>query len=1000
VFLAQSELGYRQLVGLVSLAHANAAEAPKDWDSGEAPLEGGAEPQKTENKYFTPYRSQKPQPGQRPFVLYDQIGEIARDLVVLTGGIQGELWRLASQGNVDGAEACLRRLADVVGMNNLVVELVNDGRPRDERACHLLVSLARSIGVPCVASNDVRFTAPGEELVLHFLQGTAVDGRHSVGECGCDDRDGFRYMPSADEMARRFADFPEALENTFAIAERCEFELPSCRRRFPMHNFVRGLDADSFLWDSVFRRATQRFGELSTAIKDRLNREFEDLRRAELCNALVFLCRLNEELERRGVLRGPGSGPLSTSLVSAVLGLTRFDPLRHGLDYLPPRHENAPFPVFRVEVAEVQVDTVLKSLRSIYENAVVCRVGQWERWELGGLLDTLAAWTGLPTQRVPRIVDSEEWREALAREEGRPESQRLDPKVRLRSPEVFAYICRRLEGAPRKLDTVPGQYLLTVENLTNVVAFEQPEKGLGVSQLEADDLEPLHLARLDVVPHPLLDIVERATEWIRLQEDPGFHADSVPAEDPKTSQVLAEGMTTGVTPLESPAAKSLLRARRPSRVDELAALIAELVLIRRHNGRSAPAIDPGQILTTAILCHICAWLKAHHPAAFYAATLSQFFPQRRRFRSIWREARRRGLTLLAPDINLSPWEFAHEGRNTVRCGLMSIVGLGRRAFEEIDRARRGMAFFELADLARRTDARRVRATQLENLIRAGACDCLGPSRSQMLHQLPMVLEVARPRETRQAPRELIFFDRPTQEWISEMAGDGTGDPNRPDSIAQRLALEQQAAGFPISADPLDLFADLLSVMNALVPWQLTARHEGKPVRLAGYIEGIDRSGPLIRGNVVAAIDLSGCLALIPSTLKSALGANSLIAGAVIVNGVLERQDFEWRLRAQSIQSLQTIWDRILSTDRLVLDLRNADRRILKAVIKVLKRFPGQVVVEAARVGSEPKRLMAQVEKLTVLPCPPLEEELARLLGPDRLSSRRRPETSNLLAAAT
>lgn len=976
VFLVQGELGFRQIVRLTSLAHANIAAPAPAASPAPAPL------------------------ALQPFVTLEQVADNARDLVVLTGGLEGELWRLAQRGNIGGAEAWLRRLADAVGMNNLVVELAHDGRPRDDRACRILVDLARATGVPFVAANDVRFASPGEDLLLHFLQGRPVDGRRSVGDYAGEERDSLRYLAPPDEMARRFADFPEALENTFAVAERCEFELPSSRRRFPMHNFVRGLDADSFLWDSVFRRATQRFGDLSTTLKDRLNREFDDLRRADLCNAIVFLCRLNEELERRGVLRGPGSGPLSTSLIAAVLGLTRFDPLRHGLDYISPRNENAPFPVFRVEVAEDQVGAVLNSLRSIYENAVVCRVGRWERWEQGSLLDALANWTGLPAQRVPRIVESEEWREALAREEGRPESQRPDPALRLRSPEVFAYIARRLEGAPRELNAVPGQFLLTVENLTNVVSRERPEAGMGVSQLEAEDLESLHLARLDVVSHPLLDIIERATAWIRLQENPNFHADGVAAEDVKTAQLLAEGMTTGITPLESPIAKSLLRARRPGHVDELAAIIAELAVQRRHTARSAPAIDPGQVLATAILCHICAWLKAHHPAAFYAATLSQFFPQRRRFRSIWREARRRGLALLPPDINVSAWEFSHEGRNAVRCGLMIVGGLGRRAFEELDHARRSMAFFELADVARRTDPRRLRASQLENLVRVGACDAFGPSRAHMLHQLPMLLEVARPRETRLASRQpLIFFDRPTHEWISEMAGDGPADPTRPDPIAQRLALEQHAAGFPVSADPLDLFADLLSTMNAILPWQLTPRMEGKPVRLAGHIEGIERSGPLIRGDVVAVADLSGCMALVPSALKTALGATSLIPGAVILSGVIERQDFEWRLKTESIQSLQAIWDQAMSTERLVLDLKNADRRVLKAVIKALKRFPGHVAVEATGGGAEPKRLMAQVGKLSVLPCPPLEEELAMVLGRERLGARRREDSPGIFAGA-
>jgi hypothetical protein len=130
---------------------------------------------------------------------------------------------------------------------------------------------------------------------------------------------------------------------------------------------------------------------------------------------------------------------------------------------------------------------------------------------------------------------------------------------------------------------------------------------------------------------------------------------------------------------------------------------------------------------------------------------------------------------------------------------------------------------------------------------------------------------------------------------------------------------------------------------------------------------------------------------VPAAIKPQLGAHSLSAGAVIVTGQVERQDFEWRVRAQSIQSLEAIWSHAFTADRFVIDLSKADRRILKAVLRILKRFPGHVPVEATGTGAEPKRPMANVNKLAVLPCPPLEDELTALLGPGRLSAPRKNE---------
>lgn len=982
IFLAQSEVGYRQLVRMVAQAHANGLQEGE----GQGPAAGGGE--------RIPGRGTAAYPHLR----LKEVGELAKDLMVLTGGREGELWRRVEHGDAAGAQAWLRRLVELLGEKNLAVELaLREANESDRAVCRMLVDLARSSGLVYVAANDVRYVAPGEQLVLDFLRGGEIEGRMSIGQWLARHAEYGNELTSPEEMAHRFEEFPEALEATREVAERCRFELPTSKRRFPMHNFERGLDAESFLWDAVFQRATQRYGEMASGIKDRLNREFDDIRRSDLSHALVFLCRLNQELDRMGVLRGPGSGPLASSLIASVLGLTRFDPLRYGLEYQPPRKADDPFPVFRLDVTTRDRSSVLKGVRSIYSGALICRAGRWERWKQGSLLDALAAWTGLPAGRVPRIIESEEWRRARAHEDGHSESHAPEASVRLRSPEMYAYMTRRLEGAPRALTAVPGQYVLCVENLTNVVSSVSVGDGVSVSQLDSEDLDHLSLARLEIAHPPQLDILDMAVGWIRQQENPGFLPDRVPAEDVKTYQLLAEGWTMGIKPLEGPTAKSLLRSRKPANVGELAELLVDLQVMNGA-GRNGTGVDAGQLLTTALLSHACAWVKAHYPVAFYAATLTHGYPRRRRFRSIWREARQRGLTLLPPDVNLSGWDFSYEARNTIRCGLMVIGGLGRRGFDELAHARRGLEFCDLTDLARRTDARRLRAGQIENLIRGGSCDRLGVSRAAMLRQLPMVLGVARPRETRQAGREpLMFFDRPTQEWISEMTGDAENEKPRHDSLAEKLALEQQSTGFAISTDPLDLFADLVNRMEALLPSQLTSRLDGKTIRLAGYIDGVERGGPLVRGDIIAVFDLSGCLVLVPQTLKTALMAQSLASGPVVVSGVLEREAFEWRIKAQAMQSLETIWETASATERLVIDLINAERGTLKAVLKTLRRYPGQVPVQVIDSGSESRRLVAQITQTKVLPCPPLQDELERILGRERLSSRLREEAGLLSA---
>ncbi len=1055
VFLAQSEVGYRQLVRMISAALASGVDrtatdrAVADKFAG---VFASAAPGMPNNSLAAPSNSLSAPPGSLPSVRarewrdsalrraglgFEEAAEMARDLVALAGGRDGRLWKLALRADADGTRAWMRRLTDLFGRENLAIELRPPATPGERQAVELLVAIARELEVPCAATNEIRFLSPGEELILAFLRGEPVEGRRTAGEWLKTSPDAPRRLGDPEEFLRQFADFPEAVAGARALADRCTFDLPSAKRRFPTHNFVRGLDADSFIWDAVFRRATQRYGELSAAIKDRLNREFDYMRRAGLCNALVFLCRMGEDLDRLGIMRGPGAGPISTSVIASLLGLTRFDPMRFGLEFQPPQGEGGAegaFPIFRIEASERRTPEVLGALKSSYPGATLCRVGRWERWKPQPLLDAMARWTGLPADRVGPILSSDEWRAALAREEARPESQPPPAESRLRSPEIFAYMVRRLAAAPRELAPVAGQYLLTVDTLTNVVpcepdfsaasagvssgapqAAQEPPAplALGLSQIESEDLDHLSLARLEVAGDPMIGVLERAGEWVRRQENPNFTIERIPSEDAKCFQLLAEGWTAGLTPLETPTGRSLLRARRPAHIDDLIAALSDLPATRRAGRRAAAAPladDPAQRLTLSLLCYAAAWLKTHHPEAFYAAALTQTHP-RRKFRALWREARRRQIQLLPPDVNLSGWEFSREGRQAVRCGLMIVGGLNERAYREIEQSRRGMAFFDLADLARRTDSRRLRPAHIENLIRSGSCDSFSPSRALLLRQLPIVLGAVRPRDTRPAggngtgaagtpvggAEPLTFFDRPAREWLSEMTGDDEA-AHEPEPIAQRIVLEQQAAGFPISADPIDLFADLLKHLNAIAPWQLTNRMDGRTLSIAGYVEGIERSGPLVRGDVSAILDLSGCLVFVPIGMCAAINPLSLIGGAVVVSGPVVREANEWRIKAESIQSLQAIWEEAVSTERLVLDLSHADRRLLKAILKILRQFPGRIPVQVIGTGEEPKRLMGQVAREAVLPCPPLVQALERILGRERLEARRREQPAWMLPA--
>src|SRR5437867_4660720 len=133
----------------------------------------------------------------------------------------------------------------------------------------------------------------------------------------------------------------------------------------------------------------------------------------------------------------------------------------------------------------------------------------------------------------------------------------------------------------------------------------------------------------------------------------------------------------------------------------------------------------------ALLAYQCAYLKAHYPAEFMAATLTSEMSDSARIVTLIEECRRMRLPLLPPDVNRSGWRFTLEG-GSIRFGLGAVRNVGQSAVDAIvaARAREG-AFRDLFDLAQRVDARAINRRVLESLIAAGACDGLGPERGAM-----------------------------------------------------------------------------------------------------------------------------------------------------------------------------------------------------------------------------------------------------------------------------
>jgi DNA polymerase-3 subunit alpha len=231
----------------------------------------------------------------------------------------------------------------------------------------------------------------------------------------------------------------------------------------------------------------------------------------------------------------------------------------------------------------------------------------------------------------------------------------------------------------------------------------------------------------------------------------------------------------------------------------------------------------------AVISYQTAWLKAHHPAAFMAATLSSDMDDTDAVQVFYQDALANGLEVLGPDVNLSEYRFVPVDRKRIRYGLGAIKGTGESAIAAIVAAREaGGPFVDLFDFCKRVDRRIVNRRVIEALIRAGAFDRLNEDRATLLNSVGIALEWAES-AARNAVQDSLFGD-----GAVEAAPPLVSTP--PWSLKERLIQEKAALGFFRSGHPFDADRPELSAIVSRPLAQLVAQPQ--PQLLAGTVMAV------------------------------------------------------------------------------------------------------------------------------------------------------------------
>ncbi len=279
-------------------------------------------------------------PGKgTPAVTWELLDAHHRGLIALTGCRRGPVAAALRERQPEQATAAAAQLRDIFGRDHVWVELQHHYLPDDDRLVRALLRVSHSLDLPCIATNNVHYTLRSGSRLRDAL--IAIDRNLSLTEAR---RAGFLpsnsnyYLASPDEMARRFAELPDALRNTLAIAERCNVSLDFSQRRlppFPCHlppsgTGEEGVTEFTYLYQLGHAGLPGRYPDLKPAVLKQLAHELAVIEQAGLAGYFLIVWDIVRFAREQGI-RCQGRGSAANSIVAYLLGITAVDPLAHNL---------------------------------------------------------------------------------------------------------------------------------------------------------------------------------------------------------------------------------------------------------------------------------------------------------------------------------------------------------------------------------------------------------------------------------------------------------------------------------------------------------------------------------------------------------------------------------------------------------------------------------------------------------------------------------------------
>jgi len=543
ILLAKNQTGYLNLMKMVSIAH-------------------------IEGYYY------------KPRIDWEILSKYHEGIICSSACIEGEIAQLVLDNNYEQAKKRAKDFQDLFGEDYYLEIQRHPNLKGQDIANEGIIKISRELGIPLIATNDAHYLkkedAAAQDILMMINTQTVITDTKRLSMLDIPDF----YIKSPEEMAQQFADYPDALENTQKIADKCNLEIELGKWYFPKFKLPAGKTAEETLRDDVYQAAKEHYiNGLTQEITDRLEYELD-----VICTkgyAAYFLIERDfiqwaEKNDTATNTRGSAAG----CLVAFVLGITSVDPLIYQLPFERFLNKDRPSPPdIDLDIADDKRQEMLYHIidqygkdsvaqictfgRMMAKNAVrdTARVLDYE-YSVGDKISKL-----IPegSQGFPMSIDK-----ALDTTPELKAVYQTDPDAK----RIIDF-ARQIEGSARHISVHACAIVVSPTTINDFSPTQQETGGdKTITQYEMHAAEEVGMIKFDILGIRNLSFLGQSVVNVRKTKGIEVNLRKIPLDDKKTFDMLSRGDTMGTFQLSGDGMTKWLKELKPNRVEDLMAMVA------------------------------------------------------------------------------------------------------------------------------------------------------------------------------------------------------------------------------------------------------------------------------------------------------------------------------------------------------------------------------------------------------------------------------------------